>query len=69
MYLSIPTYDVKTESWSHTDFETKEAYVEFLWSIFKEPGKYEFDETSLLFNAEARKFNKFRLFCTAPLRS
>jgi len=69
MYLSIPTYDVKTKSWSHTDFETKEAYVEFLWSIFKEPGKYEFDETSLLFNAEARKFNKFRLFCTAPLRS
>jgi hypothetical protein len=69
MYLSIPTYDVKTESWSHTDFETREEYVEFLWSIFKEPGKYEFDETSLLFNAEARKFNKFRLFCTAPLRS
>ena len=69
MYLSIPTYDTKTESWSHTDFDTKEAYVEFLWSIFKEPGKYEFDETSLLFNAEARKFNKFKLFCTAPLRS
>lgn len=69
MYLSIPTYDVKTESWSHTDFDSKENYVKFLWSIFKEPGKYEFDETSKLFNAEARKFNKHRLFCTAPLRS
>lgn len=69
MYLSIPTYDAKTESWSVTDFETREAYVEFLWSVFKEPGKYEFDETSLLFNNEARRFNKFRLFCTAPLRT
>lgn len=69
MYLSVPTYDVKTESWSYTDFETKELYVEFLWSIFKEPGKYEFDETSLLFNKEARRFNKYKLFCTAPLRT
>jgi hypothetical protein len=69
MYLSVPTYDVKTESWSYTDFETKELYVEFLWSIFKEPGKYEFDETSLLFNQEARRFNKYKLFCTAPLRT
>jgi hypothetical protein len=69
MYLSIPTYDAKTESWSYTDFETKESYTEFLWSVFKEPGKYEFDETSLLFNKEARKFNKYKLFCTAPIRT
>ena len=69
MYSSIPTYDVKTELWSHTDFETREDYVEFLWSIFKEPGQYEFDETSLLFNREARRFNKYKLFCTAPLRT
>ena len=69
MYLSIPTYDAKTESWSYTDFETRESYTEFLWSVFKEPGKYEFDETSLLFNKEARKFNKYKLFCTAPIRT
>ena len=69
MYIEIPTYDVVKEEWSQTQFETRELYVEFLWSIFKEPGKYEFDETSLLFNKEARLFNKYKVFTTAPYRS
>ena len=32
----------------------------FIWllSIFKEPGKYEFDDTSRLFNEQAKLFNK-----------
>lgn len=69
MYIEIPTYDVVKEEWSQTQFETRELYVEFLWSIFKEPGKYEFDETSLLFNKEARLFNKYKVFTAAPYRS
>ena len=69
MYIEIPTYDVVKEEWSQTQFETRELYVEFLWSIFKEPGKYEFDETSLLFNKEARLFNKYKVFTNAPYRS
>jgi len=69
MYLEIPTYDAITKEWSTTEFETREKYVEFLWSVFKEPGKYGFDETSLLFNKEARAFNKTKVFCTAPFRS
>jgi hypothetical protein len=69
MYLEIPTYDAVTAEWSTTVFETKEEYVEFLWSVFKEPGQYEFDKTSLLFNKEARAFNKYKVFCTAPFRS
>jgi hypothetical protein len=69
MYIEIPTYDVVKEQWSQTQFETRELYVEFLWSIFKEPGKYEFDETSLLFNKEARLFNKYKVFTSAPYRS
>jgi hypothetical protein len=69
MYIEIPTYDVVKGEWSQTQFETRELYVEFLWSIFKEPGKYEFDETSLLFNKEARLFNKHKVFTTAPYRS
>jgi hypothetical protein len=69
MYIEIPTYDVVKEQWSQTQFETRELYVEFLWSMFKEPGKYEFDETSLLFNKEARLFNKYKVFTSAPYRS
>ena len=69
MYLEVPTYDAVTKEWSTTSFETKEEYVEFLWSVFKEPGKYEFDETSLIFNKEARAFNKSKVFCVAPFRS
>lgn len=69
MFLSVPTYNADTKEWSHTEFETKEQYVEFLWSVFKEPGKYHFDETSLLFNAEARVFNKHKVYCSAPFRS
>lgn len=69
MFLEIPTYDAVTKEWSTTPFETREEYVEFLWSVFKEPGKYEFDETSLIFNKEARAFNKTKVFCVAPFRS
>lgn len=69
MYISVPTYDAPTATWSTTEFATREEFVDFLWSVFKEPGQYGFDETSLLFNAEARKFNKTRVFCLAPVRS
>ena len=69
MYLEVPTYDAVTKEWTTTVFDTKEEYVKFLWSVFKEPGKYEFDETSLIFNKEARAFNKTKVFCVAPFRS
>jgi hypothetical protein len=69
MYLVIPTYDAVTKEWGETEFATREDYVQFLKSVFKEPGLYGFDETSLLFNKEARAFNKYKVFCTAPSRS
>ncbi len=69
MYLTIPTYDAVTKEWGKTEFATREDYVQFLKSVFKEPGLYDFDETSLLFNNEARAFNKYKVFCTAPSRS
>lgn len=56
MYAVIPTND--HGEWTYTNFETREQYVEFLWSCFKEPGKYNFDETSYLFNERARFFNE-----------
>ena len=69
MYREIPTYDYVSGKWSYTSFETQTDLVEYLETIFKEPGKYEFDECSLLFNAEGRKFNKHKVYCLAPERS
>ncbi len=69
MFRQIPTYDYNDDSWSYTVFETQEELLEYLLPLFKEPGKYNFDECSLKFNAEARKFNKHRVYCVAPERS
>ena len=70
MYISVPTYDDTTDVWSQTDFETREEFVKFMWSLFKEPGKYEFDETSLKFNQQSRNFDKNnKVYCFAPMRS
>lgn len=69
MYISVPTYDVKTETWSHTDFKTRAEFRDFIKSLYKEPGKYEFDETSQLFNEKARLFNKQKYYCPAPPKS
>jgi hypothetical protein len=38
-------------------------------SIFKEPGKYEFDKTSEIFNVEGRKFQKQGFYCLAPVKT
>ena len=63
----IPTYE--NDNWTSTEFSNDEDFHEFIFEIFKEPGKYEFDETSLIFNAEARRFNKEGLYCSSPFRS
>lgn len=69
LFIKVPTYDAKADLWSHTMFTTRDEFVQFLRGIFKEPGKYDFDETSLLFNSQARQFNKHKFYCAAPLRS
>ena len=64
IHQHIPTYE--NGEWSYTDFESRQDFYEFCKSIFKEPGQYQFDETSLLFNEQARLFNKNGIYCTAP---
>ena len=59
MYKSIPTY--KNGEWITTDFESIEDFKKYLILLFKEPGQYEFDEIALLFNEEAKRFNKDRI--------
>jgi len=63
-FIDIPTWENGT--WTVTSFDTREVYTEFVVSIFKEPGQYGFDETSFLFNEQARLFNKNGIYCTSP---
>ena len=63
-FIDIPTWD--NGSWTTTSFDTREEYTDFVLSIFKEPGKYNFDNTSFLFNEQARLFNKNGVYCTSP---
>ena len=62
----IPTYD--NGEWTTTSFE-EEEFKQFLVGLFKEPGKYNFDETSFKFNQEARNFNDTGVYCDKPFRS
>lgn len=70
MYKSVPTRT--PDGWIYTDFETKEEFRDFVKGLFKEPGKYNFNETSLLFNEQSRGFmesstnEKRRIYCSFP---
>ena len=67
MYKSVPTY--KKGKWTTTDFESKEDFTKYIVILFKEPGQYQFDETALLFNTEAKTFNDQGFYCDKPFRS
>ena len=67
MFISVPTY--KNGVWSETEFQTREDFAYFITTIFKEPGKYGFDEVALEFNTEAKRFNKDGVYTLAPFRS
>jgi hypothetical protein len=66
-YIEVPTYD--KGQWDLTTFYTREEFRDFVLSCFKEPGKYQFDESSLIFNAEARKYQKNGYYCPAPVKT
>lgn len=63
----IPTYE--NGQWTTTEFHTSQEFIDFLLSIFKEPGQYEYDETAFLFNEQAKNFNKNGFYCAFPFRS
>lgn len=66
-YKEVPTYE--NGQWTVTTFYTREEFRDFVLFQFKEPGQYEFDETSKIFNAEGRKFQKQGFYCAAPVKS
>jgi len=67
MYKIVPTWD--NGQWTDTEYETREEFIDFVKSVFKEPGQYQFNKTALVFNQEARRFNKDNVYCLAPFRS
>ena len=67
MYKSVPTY--YNGEWITTDFETKKHFVDYILSIFSEPGKYAFNSLAEEFNKEAQTFNTQGFYCNKPFRS
>ena len=61
----VPTY--LNGDWTTTTFENDQEWLDFLLPLFKEPGDYDFDETSKIFNQEARKFNSTGIYLNAPV--
>jgi hypothetical protein len=62
--INIPTWE--NGEWGTTSFSTKDEFKDFVFSIFKEPGQYNFDITSQKFNEQARIFNNIGFYCKAP---
>jgi hypothetical protein len=67
IFENIPTWDNGT--WTITNFSSREELSDFVLSIFKEPGKYEFNETSKLFNVESTRFKKDKIYTATIPRS
>jgi len=67
IFENIPTWD--NGIWTITNFNSREELSDFVFSIFKEPGKYNFDETSKLFNAESTRFRKDKIYTATIPRS
>lgn len=62
--IVIPTWE--NGEWTTTSFNLHDEFKDFVFSIFKEPGEYAFDEASLMFNEQARLFNQQGFYCKAP---
>jgi hypothetical protein len=68
IYTDIPTWD--NGKWTTTSFDSREDWRTYVFSLFKEPGQYEFDEISnIVFNSESTKFRNSKVYCTAAFKS
>lgn len=65
-YKKIPTFDAVSQTWSETTFPDQPAFVIFLQSIFKEPGEYNFDASTLDWNKLGKRFTEKRSYTEVP---
>lgn len=68
-YKIVPTYNADTKTWTDTEFLERDDFKIFVLGLFKEPGEYKFDESSEMFNSEARKFKKTNHFFSGVPKS
>ena len=62
--IEIPTWD--NGVWTETVYNDIDTFREFVFSTFKVPGEYDFDDTALLFNQQARNFDRDGIYCLHP---
>jgi hypothetical protein len=68
IYTDIPTWDNGT--WTTTSFDSRDEWRDYVLTLFKEPGQYEFNEvTNEIFIIESTKFRKDKVYCVAPFKS
>jgi len=67
IYQDIPCWDNGT--WTTVSFNSREEFSNSIEELFAEPGKYDFDETSYLFNEQAITFRTQNVYCIAPFKS
>jgi len=67
IYQDIPCWDNGT--WTTVSYDTRDEFSRAIADIFKEPGIYDFDDTSFLFNEQATVFRTQNVYCTAPFKS
>lgn len=64
VFAKIPTWE--KGQWTYTLFETKKDFRDYVKSLFKVPGEYQFDETVHQWNIHARTFQEKELYCVSP---
>ena len=70
VYKTIPTWN--NGVWEKTEFTSRDEWKDFVRSVFIEEGPdvgYKFDESSFVFNEQARKFQKDGYYCAAPVKT
>lgn len=68
-FQKIPTYNADTQSWSETSFPSQPDFALFLQSLFKEPGEYNFDESTLDWNQAGKTFTAKKYYTLLPKNS
>jgi hypothetical protein len=67
-FIQIPTWD--SGSWTTTTFQTRDLFRDYVDTLFKEPGKYQFNEVSYVFNEQASLYHsQSNVYCLSPFRS
>lgn len=66
--ISIPTWE-KGEWIEDTIFNSQSEFTEYITGLFKEPGKYEFDESVAQWQEQSIHYTEKGYYCSAPSRT